>query len=62
MSLTRTPPRSRRLTHDDARQIWLRRAEGAAQHEIAAELGVNQGRISEVLSGKRFPGAMPAGV
>jgi len=24
------------------------------QHEIAAELGINQGRVSEVLSGKRF--------
>lgn len=60
--MTRTPPRSPRMTRDDARLIWRRRAEGAAQHEIAAELGVNQGRISEVLSGKRFPGARPAGV
>ena len=24
------------------------------QHEIAARLGINQGRVSEVLSGKRF--------
>lgn len=24
------------------------------QHEIAATLGVNQGRVSEVLNGKRF--------
>ncbi len=25
------------------------------QHQIAALLGINQGRVSEVLSGKRFP-------
>lgn len=30
------------------------------QHEIAAELGINQGRVSEVLSGKRFPDVAPA--
>lgn len=37
--------------------IWRRHEEGAAQHVIAAELGVNQGRVSEVLSGMRFPQA-----
>lgn len=62
MPVTPTPPRSRRLTRDDARLIWLRRSAGAAQHEIVAELGVNQGRISEVLSGKRFPEVQPTGV
>jgi len=25
-----------------------------AQHEIAAQLDINQGRVSEVLTGKRF--------
>lgn len=30
------------------------------QHEIAALIGVNQGRISEVKSGKRHPGVAPA--
>jgi len=60
--MTRTPPRSRRLTRDDASLIWRRRAEGAAQHEFAAELRVNQGRISEELSGKRFPEEQPSGV
>jgi predicted XRE-type DNA-binding protein len=30
------------------------------QHEIAARLGVNQGRVSEVLSGKRFADVQPA--
>ena len=30
------------------------------QHEIAAELGVNQGRVSEVLTGKRYADVQPA--
>jgi len=30
------------------------------QHEIAARLGINQGRVSEVLSGKRFGDVQPA--
>jgi predicted XRE-type DNA-binding protein len=25
------------------------------QHDIAAQVGVNQGRVCEVLTGKRFP-------
>lgn len=29
------------------------------QHQIAAVLGINQGRVSEVLSGKRFPNIQP---
>jgi len=30
------------------------------QHQIAALVGHNQGRISEVLTGKRFPEVPPA--
>jgi predicted XRE-type DNA-binding protein len=30
------------------------------QHEIAAELGLNQGRVSEVFTGKRYPEVPPA--
>jgi predicted XRE-type DNA-binding protein len=30
------------------------------QHEIAAILGINQGRVSEVLTGKRFAHVPPA--
>ena len=30
------------------------------QHEIAALLGINQGRVSEVMSGKRFAFVLPA--
>jgi predicted XRE-type DNA-binding protein len=30
------------------------------QHQIAAVLGINQGRVSEVLRGKRFADVPPA--
>ncbi|HQZ13913.1 MAG TPA: hypothetical protein PK286_13605 [Devosia sp.] len=30
------------------------------QSEIAAVVGLNQGRVSEILSGKRFAGVSPA--
>lgn len=46
---------SRHLTLRDA--IWHRRSAGEAQHKIAAAFDVNQDRISEILSGKRFPAA-----
>lgn len=45
------------ITLDNAIYIWRRRSEGAANHVIAFELGVNQGRVSEVLTGKQFPQA-----
>lgn len=48
---------SRSLKFSDAVQIWLRRFEGEAQHRIAAAYDVNQGRISEILAGKRYPAA-----
>lgn len=51
--------RSVRLTKKHAEYIWQRRQDGLYQHQIAAELGVNQGRVSEVLSGHRFPDARP---
>lgn len=45
------------LTLDHAIAIWRMRRQGLAQHEIAATLKLNQGRVSEVLTGKRFPEA-----
>lgn len=45
------------LTLEDAIEVWRRRWLGEAQHEIAAAFHVNQGRISEILSGKRHPEA-----
>ena len=48
---------SRRLTYNEAAVVWLRHWEGEIQSRIAASFDVNQGRISEILSGKAFPGA-----
>ena len=48
---------SRRLRLSDAIDIWRIRLQGEVQHRIAAKFDVNQGRISEILSGKRFPAA-----
>lgn len=53
----RAKPTSPPLTLKDAIEIWRRRKEGVAQHTLAASLGVNPGRVSEVLTGKRFPEA-----
>lgn len=39
---------------------YLKQAMGLYQHQIAAVLGVNQGRVSEVLTGKRFPKVPPS--
>ena len=48
---------SRQLTLDDAVRIWRRRRAGEAQHVLAADFGVNPGRIADVLAGRRFPEA-----
>lgn len=49
--------RSRRvLTPEIAKQIrQLAATTSLYQHQIAAALDINQGRVSEVLSGKRYP-------
>lgn len=41
------------LTDEIIRTIWIRLRSSEFQHDIAADLGVNQGRISEVKTGKR---------
>ena len=50
-------PRKRRsrakLTPEIIAEIRRRLSKGEYQHDIAADLGVNQGRISEVNTGKR---------
>lgn len=44
-----------KLTASMAAQIKkLATTTGMYQHEIAAIFGINQGRVSEVLTGKRF--------
>jgi hypothetical protein len=48
---------SRKLTFDDAVQIWLLRFDSGLQHHIAARFGVNPGRIAEVLKERRHVGS-----
>ena len=51
-------PRRRRstpVTRQMAEQIRSLHKTGMLQHDIAAYFGVNQGRISEVVNGQRFP-------
>lgn len=38
---------------------WLWKHSELNQHEIAAKLHVNQGRVCEVVNGKRFPDVPP---
>lgn len=52
-----SPPLNAQLA---ARIKWLDKITDLAQHQIAAQLGVNQGRISEVLNGKRFSSVQPS--
>ena len=46
---------SRHLTESEAITILSRLMKGDFQNRIAADLDVNQGRISEVKTGKMFP-------
>lgn len=55
MASSRKP--GRKITFEDAVQIWLRLFDGAFNHTIAAEFETNQGRISEVRTGQRQPGS-----
>lgn len=41
------------LTAEDAVQVWLLHWDGELNHRIAARFDTNQGRVSEVLTGKR---------
>lgn len=51
---------SKPLTAELAAKIKrLARETTLAQHQIAAKLDLNQGRVSEVLTGKRFPEVQP---
>jgi len=52
-----------KLSEETIRVIWERLKKGDFQHDIAADLGINQGRISEVKTGKRggrFTGRQPS--
>lgn len=49
-----TPPMTAELASKALTLIRI----GLKQHQAAAVLGVNQGRISEVMTGKRFAGVV----
>lgn len=54
--IRRSDRRSPKLTAEMADKIrTLVIKEGLMQHEAAARLGINQGRVSEVINGHRFP-------
>lgn len=55
MPIKPTPPMTAELA---AKALTLVRM-GYKQHQAAAILGLNQGRISEAINGKRFRGVRP---
>jgi hypothetical protein len=48
------------LTPEQVSIIKARLRRGDFQHRIAADFDLNQGRISEIATGKRFPEVPPA--
>lgn len=50
------------LTPQQVSIIKSRLARGDFQHRIAADFDLNQGRISEIATGKRFADVLPASV
>ena len=49
------------VTPEMAAEIrYLKYEKKLYNHQIAAIFGINQGRVSEVLTGKRYPGIAPA--
>jgi predicted XRE-type DNA-binding protein len=56
MNIKPTPAMSAELA---SKAITLVKVHGLKQHQAAAILGLNQGRISEVVTGKRYPSAKP---
>lgn len=55
MNIYKRPTKRKRapMGEETYRVIRARLAEGEFQHDIAADLGLNQGRVSEVNTGKR---------
>lgn len=56
MKRKNSPP----VTAKEASYIKLLLDEGLFQHQIAALLNVNQGRVSEIKTGKKFGNIPPA--
>lgn len=56
LSRRNSPP----ITHEMADHIrFLVNKQGLFQHQVASVLGINQGRVSEVMTGKAFPKSEP---
>jgi len=53
-------PNVSRLTKDEVSLIKARLLNGDFQHRIAADFDLNQGRISEIKTGKRYAHIPPA--
>ncbi len=51
---------SKSLTETVVSIVKLALKKGYMQHDIAAYFGINQGRISEINTGKRGTGILPA--
>jgi DNA-binding CsgD family transcriptional regulator len=49
----RVPRESRPLTKPVIREIWKLRSAGMSMRKIAEALNINQGRVSEVVNGKK---------
>lgn len=45
------------FTFDEAVDVWLRHWSGQFQHDIAADYGVNPGRVNEVLKERTHIGS-----
>jgi hypothetical protein len=55
--MSQVNPEPYRLSYDDAVDVWTRYLSGEFQHHIAASYGVNPGRVSDVLKGRKHPGS-----
>ena len=54
MAMKREP--SQKITRELAAHIrWLVNEQGLYQHQAAAAVNVNPGRVNEIIKGKRFP-------
>lgn len=51
---------AKHLTAQDIADIKVRLKQGEYQHHIAADYSLNQGRISEINTGKRRGGSPPS--
>ena len=51
------PPQKPNLIFDEAVEVWRLRKLGLAQHRIAAQFGVNPGRVNDVLKEREHIGS-----